>query len=483
MPDLKQVRIDKLDLLDQLSWSEDANETNTSVEDIVAHCSGVENLDSNENLDFIGRIHAKRGSGRILFLDVYQDGSKIQVFLEKNSLNDYDTLKKVVDTGDVIWVSGSPFRTAAGELTIKANQCRVISKCLLPIPFGKIKDDEHFSSLEDVEEQQRKRHLHLMVNPEEMETFRARSVIIRALRTFMEQEDFLEVETPVLQPLRGGAIAKPFATHHNALEQDMFLRIAPELYLKRLLVAGFNRVYEIGKNFRNEGIDTTHNPEFTMLEGYSIGMDYQQGMLLVESLLCYVSSQSSDNAFDPEKPFKRIKFFDALTGIGLPPDALPEESKQFAKRHGLDVDGCHYAQVLDQIFKKLVVRKTDEPTFFFDYPAETSPLAKQKTDDPLLVERFQFVWKRMELVNGYSEQNDPFLQRKAFEEQAKNSMAGDQEAMPIDEDYIEALEYGMPCACGFGIGVDRLCQLLLEKDNIRDVILFPTLRNNIRGEA
>ncbi|NCN41399.1 lysine--tRNA ligase [bacterium] len=429
----------------------------------------------------IGRIHSKRGGGKIMFLDLVEGSDKIQIFLEKASLENFDTLKKVLDNGDIIGVTGWLFVTKQGELTIHVTDCRLLSKCLIPIPFGKEKDGEHFHGLEDTDQRYRRRHVHLNVDTDQLELFKSRSLIISHMRGFLGLQGFYEVETPILQPLRGGANAKPFETHYEAVEQDMYLRIAPELYLKRLLVAGFDAIFEIGKNFRNEGIDTTHSPEFTMLEAYQVDRDYIDGMDFVERFLWTIASAHGCDDLLHGK-YERISFMEALRARGFEGNDL-ESAKQFAEKNGLEVaKGNHYAQVLDLIFKKLVVKETIQATFFYDYPIETSPLAKQKADDPSIVERFQLVCNGLELVNGFSELNDPFEQRKRFEAQLENARSGDEEAMPLDEDFLEALEMGMPPAVGFGIGIDRLVMVLKGSESIRDVILFPTLKKENNDE-
>ncbi|MBI2302828.1 MAG: lysine--tRNA ligase, partial [Armatimonadetes bacterium] len=416
---------------------------------------------------------------------------KIQVFANVDSLGEepLELLRETLDAGDIVGVEGTVMKTRMGEVSVHATAVTILSKALRPPPLGKEKDGQSWNRLADVESRYRQRYVDLFVNREVRRVFEARSAIVSAVRRTLDGLGFLEVETPILQPIHGGAAARPFVTHHNALDMELYLRIAPELYLKRLLVGGFERVYEINRNFRNEGIDTAHNPEFTMLEAYQAYADYHVVMELTERIFCAaceavhgrVQCRCGEHFLDFTPPWPRKALYAAVaeaTGHDLRGMAGDEAAaRRVAEEVGVYVqptDG--FGQIVDAILKKHVLPLTIQPTFIVEYPVELSPLAKRKPGQPALTERFQPFVAGLEMGNAFSELNDPIDQRARFEAQARRAQRGDEEAMPYDADFVAALEYGMPPAGGLGIGIDRLVMLLCDQHSIRDVILFPTLR-------
>ena len=441
-----------------------------------------------------GRIVGFRSHGRSAFADLEDHTGRVQVYFRRNVLGaDAYELLDLLDLGDWIGVEGSLFRTRMGQVTVSATSFQLLCKALRPLPLGKVEKDEEtgesttWSGFTDRESRYRQRYADLAVNPGVREVFRARTRIITAARRFLDDLGFLEVETPVLQPLYGGASARPFVTRHLTLDRVLYLRIADELYLKRLIVGGMDRVYEISKDFRNEGIDRFHNPEFTMLEFYQAFADYEDMMDMVERLVATLaestngdgrcSFQGTEIAFTP--PFARISFVDALAAaLGSDPLEAPvEELRDRARGLGAsDVDGAGRGKLLDKLFGELVQPGLLQPTFVLDHPRELSPLAKPRRGAPHLSERFELMVAGEEVANAFSELNDPIAQRARFEDQAALRAAGDAEAQMVDEDYIRALEYGLPPTGGVGIGIDRLVMLLTDQASIRDVILFPTLR-------
>lgn len=451
-------------------------------------------LEEGPTVRVAGRIHAMRRMGRSSFLHIIDRSGRIQAYFQLNVLGDevYQRLE-LLDIGDWIGVEGTLFRTRTGETTIRVGEYELLSKTVRPLPFGKEEIDAEtgerrvYSGFSDKEARYRYRYVDLAVSPDVRRVFETRARIVRAIREFLDERGFIEVETPILQPLYGGAAARPFVTHHNALDMQLYLRIADELYLKRLIVGGMERVYEIGKDFRNEGMDRSHNPEFTMLEFYAAYFDYADVMKMTEELLESVAVHAcggtavpfGDATINFDAPFRRITMYDALEEIGGVDvrNASDEALRERVRALGVeDVDQMGRGKLIDELFGELVEPRLIQPTFITDYPREMSPLAKPKRGDPELTERFELIVAGKELVNAYSELNDPFDQRERFEAQARLRAGGDEEAHVLDEDFIRALEYGMPPTGGFGMGIDRLVMVLTNQPSIRDVILFPTMR-------
>ncbi len=427
-----------------------------------------------------GRVIALREFGKAAFAHLQDSTGKIQIYLKKDALGDSYSLLKKLDVGDYIGIAGRLFRTKTNELTVEAKQLTLLTKSIHPMP-------EKWHGLKDVEIRYRQRYLDLIVNPEVKDIFARRSAIIKTIRDFMEQEGFIEVETPMMHPIPGGAAARPFKTHHNALDLDLYLRIAPELYLKRLLVGGYEKVFEINKNFRNEGISTRHNPEFTMMEFYIAYKDYNYLMSFTEDLLSAVAMKVvgslkvpfEEDVIDLTPPYRRLPMLQALSEKGVPEEAIRDEQEaiRWARSKGIEVpSNSPIGKTLDDIFKELVEPTLIQPTFVIDHPVELSPLAKKRSDNPKLVERFELFISGREIANAFSELNDPLEQRERFQRQVEARAKGDDEAHEMDEDFVRALEYGMPPAAGEGIGIDRLVMLLTNSRSIRDVILFPLLR-------
>jgi lysyl-tRNA synthetase, class II len=437
-----------------------------------------------------GRLVAWRAHGKTAFAHLADDSGRIQLYFRKDALGD-DTfgVLELLDIGDVLGVAGPLFRTKTGEVTVRVERFELLAKSLRPLPFGKeeVVDGQtvRHSGFADPEQRYRQRYADLAVHPEVRALFRGRARMITAIRAFFDGRGFLEVETPILQPQYGGAAARPFLTHHRALDMPLYLRIADELYLKRLVVGGLDRVYEIGHDFRNEGIDRTHNPEFTMLEFYQAYADYQEMMSVVEVLTVDAAFAVARDAELRDKvpalkpPFPRIQWVESLNkAIGM--DVMAQSDswlKDAAETHGVtNAATLSRGKLLDELFQAMVERHLHEPTFVVDYPVEISPLAKPKPGNPRVTERFELFANGKELANGFSELNDPLDQRRRFEAQAGARAAGDEEQPGVDEDYLRAMEYGMPPMGGVGIGIDRLYMYLTQTANIRDVILFPTLR-------
>jgi len=428
-----------------------------------------------------GRIMALRGHGKTIFGHVEDRSGRIQFYVRKDELGE-DAFKifKLLEVGDIFGIEGVLFRTKTGELTIRVSAFEVLSKALRPMP-------EKWHGLQDKEVRYRQRYVDLLMNSDVRQVFYRRSRVIEVMRRFLIDRGFIEVETPILQPLYGGASARPFVTHHNALNIDLFLRIADELYLKRLIVGGLERVFEFAKDFRNEGIDRTHNPEFTMMECYAVNEDYMDFMDMTEQLFRALADALTDDGrltykgheVDFSRPWRRVCFFDALqerTGLDLR-GMSDAELVAAADRLHVDVEkGLPGAKVLDEIFSELVEPTLLDPTFVYDYPKALSPLAKDHRSEAGLVERFEPFICGFEVGNAFSELNDPVEQRRRFEAQAALRAQGDEEAQVIDEDFIRALEYGMPPTAGLGIGIDRVVMIFTDSPSIRDVLFFPQMR-------
>jgi lysyl-tRNA synthetase class 2 len=433
-----------------------------------------------------------RRMGKASFCHIQDSQGRIQVYLKQEELGPAYHAFKLMDIGDIIGVRGFVFRTRTGEVTLHTRELALLSKSLRPLPVAKEKTDEKgntvvYDPFSDKELRYRQRYVDLIVNPPVKEVFLKRSKVISAVRRFLDERGYLEVETPVLQPQYGGAFARPFTTHHNALDFDLYLRIADELYLKRIIVGGFEGVYEISKDFRNEGMDRSHNPEFTMMELYVAYKDYLWMMGLVEELVSQVAlavngvmrATVKGVEIDFTPPWKRLTMFDAIhqyTGRNLR-GATEADARRAAKELGVDVvpaDGL--GAIIDEIFSERVEPHLIQPTFITDYPIEMSPLAKKHRSEPGLVERFEAIASGQEICNAFSELNDPLDQRARFEEQMRARARGQEEIQPLDEDFLKALEYGMPPTAGLGVGIDRLTMLLTGQDSIRDVIFFPQMK-------
>lgn len=454
--------------------------------DVTVHTNDIiENFEQYEGkeVSIAGRIMSKRVMGKASFCNIMDLRGNIQSYVRKDAIGEeaYADFKKY-DLGDIVGIKGEVFKTHTEEVSIKATEVVLLSKSLQILP-------EKFHGLKDTDIRYRQRYLDLIVNPEVRDTFIKRSLIIREIRNFLDNRDFIEVETPVLVPNAGGAAARPFDTHHNALDEDIHLRISLELYLKRLIVGGLERVYEIGRVFRNEGLSVRHNPEFTLLELYQAYTDYYGMMDLVEDLFRTVASNVLKTTtitydgveIDLTKPFERLTMVDAVkkyTGIDFNTVKTEEEAKALAKEHHVQYEDRHkYGDIINLFFEEFVEEQLVQPTFIMDHPVDISPLAKRKPEDPNFTERFELFITKREMANAFSELNDPIDQRGRFEAQEALRAAGDDEANTLDEDFLTALEYGMPPTGGIGIGIDRFVMLLTDSAAIRDVLLFPTMKS------
>ncbi len=444
------------------------------------------------NVKIAGRIMAIRRMGKASFAHIMDHTGRIQIYLKKDEIGEVYDAFKLLDIGDIIGVEGFVFKTKTGEISVHTTSMKLLAKSLKPLPIAKEVVDEQgnkivYDQFADKELRYRQRYLDLIVNPEVKDVFVKRTKIVSALRKFLDGKGYLEVETPILQPLYGGAAARPFVTHHNTLDINLYLRIADELYLKRLIVGGFNGVYEIAKDFRNEGMDKSHNPEFSMLELYVPYKDYNWMMEFVEEMFEFVclevfntlTFKFDDKEINFKRPWRRLSMIEAIqekTGINVI-NAPIEELKQTAKKFGVDLSEVHgKGKLIDELFSLTVEPELVQPTFVIDYPVELSPLAKKHRTKEGVVERFEGYIVGREICNAFSELNDPVDQRQRFEDQVRMKEEGDEEAHQIDEDFVRALEYGMPPTAGLGVGIDRLTMLLTNQTSIRDVIFFPQMK-------
>ena len=429
-----------------------------------------------------GRVMTKRGKGKVGFSHIQDVSDQIQLYVRRDDIGEeaYE-IYKTVDIGDIVGVTGIVFKTNVGELSIHVQEFTLLTKSLRPLP-------DKYHGLQDIELRYRKRYLDLITNEESRDTFIMRSKIIQAMRNYLNEKGFLEVETPMLHTIPGGANARPFETHHNALNMDLYMRIAIELHLKRLIVGGLEKVYEIGRVFRNEGISTRHNPEFTMIELYEAYADYKDIMALTENLVAHIAKEVhgtttipyGEDEIDLAPPWNRIHMVDAIkehTGVDFWREMSDDEARELAKEHNIEItDMMTYGHIVNEFFEQVVEEKLIQPTFVYGHPVEISPLAKKNKEDERFTDRFELFIVGREHANAFTELNDPIDQRARFEAQVKERAAGNEEAHLMDEDFIEALEYGMPPTGGLGIGIDRLVMLLTNAPSIRDVLLFPQMR-------
>ncbi|MDA8352109.1 MAG: lysine--tRNA ligase [Firmicutes bacterium] len=486
--ELLQVRRDKLDQLrekgvDPFGRKFERTHTAQAILDAFDHLSKEEIQEKNQPAVIAGRLMSKRKQGKASFAHLQDQSGRIQIYVRKDEVGEeqYETFTSA-DLGDWLGVSGTVFKTNRGETSIKATEITFLSKSLRPLP-------EKFHGLKDVELRYRKRYLDLIMNPEVKETFLTRSRIISAMRRYLDEQGFLEVETPTMHTIPGGAAARPFITHHNALDIDLYMRIAIELHLKRLIVGGIERVYEIGRVYRNEGISTRHNPEFTMLELYQAYADFHDIMDLTESLITHIAQevlgtdtvQYAGHTVQLGQPWARKHMADLVkehTGVDFRREMSDEEARRLADEHGVEITpAMTFGHILNEFFEQKVEEKLIQPTFVYGHPLEISPLARKNEEDPRFTDRFELFIVGREHANAFTELNDPVDQRERFEAQVREKSQGNDEAHPMDEDFLEALEYGMPPTGGLGIGIDRLVMLLTDSASIRDVLLFPTLRD------
>lgn len=476
-----EIRVRKArDLADQgiNPWAEMRQVTHTCEHVTQSFVEGAD-----VSFSVAGRILTKRMQGKAGFITIQDRTGRLQIYIREDAIG-VESFKRFIDfidIGDIVWYSGSSFKTKTGEITLRVTSWQLLTKCLHPLP-------EKFHGIADVETKYRQRYLDLMTSPETRERFIKRSHIIKEIRSYLDRNDFCEVETPMLHPIPGGAAARPFITHHNALDTDFYLRIAPELYLKRLVVGGMERVYEVNRNFRNEGVSTRHNPEFTMVEFYMAHEEYQFTMTFVEKLIREIAYkvtgfeqvQFGQHTLDFSKPFDRLSAQQAIIKYSnIAKDALEEENIDATlSDHNITLANPYasYGQKVFALFEEVAESKLINPTYIIDFPIETSPLAKRDPINPKIAARFELFIAGMEISNGFNELNDPFDQSERFKEQVKAHEAGDAEAMHYDSDYITALEYGLPPTVGCGIGVDRLVMLLTNTTSIKEVILFPSLK-------
>ncbi len=479
--ELRKSKLEELRKMDIDPYANGFTPEHTAADLLSLHASkSSEELERIEqSFSLAGRIVSKRDFGKSAFFHLSDRTGRIQGFIQKNSIDEktFTLFRKLLDVGDFAGIRGELFKTRTGELTVKVRDLFFLTKALRPLP-------EKWHGLQDVETRYRQRYLDLVANHKTREIFKTRSKVINLIRRFLDQRDFLEVETPVLHPIAGGATAKPFITHHNALDMDLYLRIAPELYLKRLVVGGLERVYELGRTFRNEGVSTKHNPEFTMIEFYQAYATHEDLMNLIEELVCYVVENTvgdmlfeyEDKKIDFQRPWKRINIYQALREK-FGSEITEDDQLLFAKADSMGIShngikGKALAEIFETLFEDTFVN----PTFVYGFPLDISPLARKNDDDPEVVDRFELYIYGREIANAFSELNDPIDQKKRFTDQVEMKKKGEDEYHEMDNDYVSALEYGMPPTAGAGIGVDRLVMLLTNSSSIREVIFFPHLR-------
>ena len=489
--DLLKVRREKLDVLkdnniDPFGHRFDRSHTASKMLEEFDSFTKEELAEQEKTVSLAGRIMTKRGKGKAGFAHVQDLTGQIQFYVRKDTVGDEQyELFDSMDIGDIIGVSGEAFKTKVGELSVKVSDLQLLSKSLRPLP-------DKFHGLKDVEQRYRQRYLDLIMSPESKQTFIARSRIIQSMRRYLDDQGFLEVETPMMHSIPGGASARPFVTHHNALDMELYMRIAIELHLKRLIVGGMERVYEIGRVFRNEGVSTRHNPEFTMLELYEAYADYKDVMSLTEQMVAHIAKevtgsttiQYGEDEINLEPEWKRLHMVDAVkevTGVDFWQQMTDEEARDLAKEHGVDVkETMDFGHVVNEFFEQKVEDTLIQPTFVYGHPVSISPLAKKNPEDGRFTDRFELFIVAREHANAFTELNDPIDQRERFEAQLVEREQGNDEAHMMDHDFIEALEYGLPPTGGLGIGIDRLVMLLTNAPSIRDVLLFPQMRNTER---
>ena len=492
----EQIRRNSLKELYKLGidpYPAETYETNISAKEIKENFK--EGSDLYQDISIAGRIMSRRIMGAASFAEIQDSTGRIQLYFKRDEIclgedkSFYNIVfKRLLDIGDIIGIKGYVFLTQMGEITIHVKEYKLLSKSLKPLPIVKEKDGKTYDAFTDPEQRYRQRYLDLIVNPQVKETFVQRSKLVNSMRSFLNSSDYVEVETPILQPLYGGAAARPFKTFHNTLDMTLYLRIANELYLKRLIVGGYDGVYEFSKDFRNEGMDRFHNPEFTQMELYVAYKDYEWMMNLVEEMVEKISQDLhgttkvnvGENTIDFKRPWKRFTMFEAIehfTGINIS-EMNEQEIVKVAENHGVAVDeSMGKGKLIDEIFGETCEAKLIQPTFITDYPVEMSPLAKKHRSKKGLVERFEAVCNGKEICNAFSELNDPIDQRKRFESQIELGKRGDEESMVLDEDFLRAIEFGMPPTAGLGIGIDRLAMIMTNSHSIQDVLFFPQMRS------
>ncbi|MBN6187419.1 lysine--tRNA ligase [Aneurinibacillus sp. BA2021] len=493
LSELEQIRREKLHTLRENGIDPFGKkfERSHTAQEILEQYGEIEKeqLDEqNIEVSIAGRMMAKRGQGKAGFSHLQDQSGRIQIYVRQDQVGEqaYD-MYKLCDIGDILGVTGVVFKTKTGETSVKAKEITLLSKSLRPLP-------EKFHGLKDVETRYRKRYLDLIMNPNVKETFIARSLILQSMRRYLDERGYLEVETPTMHSIPGGAAARPFITHHNALDMRLYMRIATELHLKRLIVGGLEKVYEIGRIFRNEGISTRHNPEFTSIELYEAYADYKDIMRLTEELVAHIAQDVfgttvfdyQGNEIELKPQWRRVHIVDAIkevTGVDFWPHMTDEEAIALAKQHNVPVPpGAKYGHIVNEFFEHFVEEKLIQPTFIYGHPVEVSPLAKKNEEDPRFTDRFELFIVGREHANAFTELNDPIDQRQRFESQLAEREAGNDEAHMMDEDFLESLEYGMPPTGGLGIGIDRLVMLLTNSQSIRDVLLFPLMRERTAAE-